>query len=217
MKPKGRYFNYKPSLKIHKKFKSIQLNPKSMKHLDDLVKKKSSVRKVIDKVFSKKGLAVAGAGTAVGVGVSSIWNYIESNSGCFMKQLDGSVCKVHELSCCQPATLDNVANCSGLSHFQKTCDNFDEDAEKSCCRLCNCEHVGCPDSEELKCQKPTVADALTHFADSVKSGVWSAIGSVFPWASYVLYAVLTLFALWLLNLALPFIKKIVPRKRNQDV
>lgn len=217
MKPKGRYFNLKPSLKIHRKFQSIKLNPKSKKHLDELLQKRSNVKKLIGNVFSKKGLAVAGVGTAVGVGVSSIWNYIESNSGCFMKKQNGSVCKVQELSCCQKATLDNVANCAGMEHYQNVCEHYDEDQEQSCCKLCSCDHVGCYDQEEVRCQKPTVADALTHFAESVQSGVWSAVESVFPWASYVLYAALTLLALWLLNLALPFIKKMVPRKRNQDV
>lgn len=218
MRPKGRLFNFKPSARIHGKFKSVRLRPKSLGHLDEMVAKKSALRRVVGQVFSKKGLAAAGVGTAVGVGVSSIWNYIESNSGCFRRRPDGSVCKALELSCCQRDALDNVAGCPGLGHLRAACDGFDEDAEGSCCKLCSCDGVdGCPDGEEMRCQRPTVADALTHFAEGVQSGVWSAVGAVFPWAPYALYAALALLALWLLSLVLPLLQRLVPRRRgNQD-
>lgn len=213
--PVVRSFNFKPIRAMNKRFKAFNVVTKSMSNLDGLVRKNTKMQKVIKTVFSKKTAVVAGVGTALGLGISSIWNYIESNSGCFKKLRDGSVCKVKELSCCQKERLDNVPNCPGMGPFQNACHNYDADQEESCCLLCDCVDSHCDEGEEMKCQRPTVADALTHFADQVKSGVWSAVEAVFPWASYVVYAIVALLALWLLSLAWPVIRKMVPR--NKDV
>lgn len=217
MKKLGRKFNFNPRRKIHKTFDSFKVKAKSLADLNDRIAKNNSLRKVITHVFSKKTLAVATVSGAVAVGAASIMNYIESNSGCFKKNRDGSVCKVVELSCCQQDKLDNVPYCDGMTHYNTACDQFDEDVEKSCCRDCTCTKIGCDENEDMQCQRPTVADALTHFAQNVSSGIWSSIETFFPWISYVVYGFGIVLAVWLLSWIAPFIYRILPRKRNQDV
>lgn len=217
---KGRSFNLKPIRNLPKKLAAYKWHPKSARHVGSVITSNSKLKSVIRKVFSRKAALAAGFATVTGFSAASIWNYIEANSGCFRKLGNGSVCKVKELSCCQRNTLDNVTNCAGMSAFGSVCDDYNDATAASCCKLCSCEELQCHDNEEFQCQKPTVADAIAHFSQKVKSGVWSAIETVFPWASYVLYAVGTMLALWLLGMALPIINKILPRarsSRNQDV
>lgn len=215
-KPRRRY-NFNARQKIHKKYESFKMKAKSQGELNKIVHKRSDLKHAIEKLFSKKALIVAGVGSAVGIGVTSIWNYIESNSGCFKKNPDGSVCKVRELSCCQPEELENITYCDNMNLYHAICDQYDEEQEQSCCKLCDCTQVGCDEQETMQCQRPTVADALTHFAQNVSSGVWSGIETLFPWLSYVVYGVGILFALWILSWVGPFLYRLLPRKRNQDV
>lgn len=203
--------------KIHKKFESFKMKPKSKAEVNILVGKKSDFKKVVQHLFSKKTLAVAGVGGAVGFGVTSIWNYIESNSGCFKKNSDGSVCKVRELSCCQPKQLEDIPYCDGWNHYQNLCNQFDEEQEGSCCKLCTCKDVLCNENEEMQCQRPTVAEALSHFAENLSSGVWSGVTTLFPWVSYIVYGIGIMLGIWLLSWGVPILYRILPRKRNQDV
>lgn len=182
---------------ISKRFSNFKVLTKSRKALKNLVASNEKLKGAIKTVFSKKGLKVVAAGTVVGAGVASIWNYIESNSGCFKKRSDGSVCKYNELSCCQKGKLDNVPFCDGMDKMANVCNGFDEEDEKSCCRLCDCKHVHCLPGDTMKCQRPTVAEALNHFANQVGSTVWSGIGTVFPWISYVWYGLIVIFVLWI--------------------
>lgn len=217
MRITGRSFDLQPIRKLPSKFASYKWNLKSLKQVRRKITDNAKLRSVVGHVFSRKAALAAGFASVVGYGAASIWNYIESNSGCFKKLGGGSVCKVKELSCCQKKSLDNVPNCAGMGVYGHVCHGYDDATEESCCKLCSCQELHCDENEELKCQKPTVADAIAHFAEKAKSGVWSAIETVFPWASYVLYAIGTMMALWLLGLALPILDKIWPRKRrNQD-
>lgn len=213
---KKRYTLYRPK-KVHKKFETFKTKAKSENDVRALVQKRKDFKQVVQHLFNKKTLAVAGVTSAVGVGVSSIWNYIESNSGCFKKKADGTVCKVRELSCCQPGRLDNIPYCDGWKQYQNTCDQFDEENEDSCCKLCSCDEVACDENELMQCQRPTVADALTHFAENLRSGVWSGIETLFPWVSYVVYGIGIILAAWVLSWVVPFFYRILPRKRNKDV
>lgn len=200
-----RRFNFNPK-PVSKHFEDLKFFARSKVALETLVKSHNKLKKVVKKIFSKKGLTIAATGTIVGVGVTSIWNYIESNSGCFKKRADGSICKVREFSCCEKSKLDNVNFCDGLEKMANVCDNFDEEKEKSCCRLCECEHADCLPNETMQCQRPTVADALNHFASQVGSTVWSGIGAVFPWISYVIYGIIAIVSFWILNTIRVWIK-----------
>lgn len=203
--------------KVHKKYETFKTRVKSENDINVLVQRRKDFKNIIQHLFNKKTFAVAGVSSAVGIGVASIWNYIESNSGCFKRNADGSVCKVHELSCCQPGKLDNIPYCDGLKQYSNLCDNFDEEKEDSCCKLCSCKDVGCSENEVMQCQRPTVADALTHFAENLSSGVWSGIQTFFPWVSYVVYGIGIILTVWILSWVVPFLYRILPRKRNQDV
>lgn len=212
-----RNFKFRPLRKFNKDYALYKVNVKSLDNLKVIAKSKSGLQSAIGKIFNKKvflGITIAGA--IVG-GMDHLWDYIEANSGCFKKLSDGSVCKVIELSCCQKNSVENIPNCPGMESFTHACENFDEDTEKSCCKLCSCEKSICDTDVEMKCQKPTVGDALTHFANEFGSSTWSALKKIFPWAPYVLYACMTLLGIWVLSVAWPIINKFLPRKRNQDV
>lgn len=198
-----RKFNFNPK-PVSKKFNNFKVIPKSKRGLKALVNKNDALKKTFNAVFSKKGLAVAATGTAIGAGVASVWNYIESNSGCFKKRIDGSVCKYKEFSCCQKDSLDNVDFCEGSEKLTNVCDNFDEEKEKTCCRLCDCKYGHCLPNETMQCQRPTVADALNHFASQIGSTVWSGFEAIFPWVRYLIYGIIVLFAFWIVNLIQPF-------------
>lgn len=204
-------FSTKP---ISKRFKGFKVLTKSEKALKKLVSSNEKLKGAIKTVFSKKGLKVAAAGAIIGTGVAHIWNYIESNSGCFKKKSDGSVCKYQELSCCQNGKLDNVPFCDGMEKLANVCKDFNEDDENSCCRLCDCKYVNnCLPGDTMKCQRPTVADALNHFATQVGSTVWSGIGTVFPWISYVLYGFVAIFVIWIIS----YIRSFFWMIRKKDV
>lgn len=195
-----RKFNFRPR-PIARRFKQFKKMAAKTKHgLKTLVNKSPNLEKAIKVIFSKKTAAVAAAGTAVGIGISSIWDYIESNSGCFLKKTDGSVCKIREFSCCQKDPVDNVPFCDGAQAMANACDGFDEEKEKSCCKLCDCQHLGCLPNETMQCQRPTVADALNHFSTQFGSTIWSGIENFFPWISYVFYGIVIIFIIWILNM-----------------
>lgn len=195
-----RKFNFHPK-RVPTRFKPFKVVARTKQGLKALVTKSKKLEKAIKVIFSKKGLAVAATGTAVGVGVASIWNYIESNSGCFKRHADGSTCKYEQLSCCQKDKLDNVPFCDGADKMVNVCENFDADQEQSCCRLCDCQYVNCLPSETMQCQRPTVADALSHYASQFGSTLWSGIETIFPWLWYIIYFMAALFIFWIANLA----------------
>lgn len=208
-----RVFNFNPQ-HVSKHLKPFKHIVKSRHGLQSLVKGSKKLTKVIEKVFNKKTLMAAGVTSAVAIGVSHIWDYIESNSGCFLKRPDQTICKVQELSCCQPGKLDNVSFCDGFANsLVHTCNNYDVEKEPSCCRLCSCQHLNCLPNETAQCQRPSVADALTHFAGNVTSGITSGITSLFPWLPYVIYVLGAIFILWILS----FLKPFIYRKKRQDV
>lgn len=214
---KRRVFNFKRG-KVGKRFKDFKFQAKSKAALRMIVNGSKKLENVIKKIFNKKTVMAAGVTSVVGIGVASIWDYIESNSGCFMKRTDQSICKVRELSCCQQDALDNVPFCPGISaSFKNVCDHFDEVTEGSCCKLCSCEAFQCDGDETMQCQRPSVAEALTHFAQSLGSGVWSSVEAIFPWISYVFYGIGIIFTLWLMSLVSPYIHRLLQRKKKNDV
>ncbi|GFY38826.1 uncharacterized protein TNIN_3511 [Trichonephila inaurata madagascariensis] len=114
--------------------------------------------------FSKKAFALVTGGTLIGLGTHYVNEYIQQHSGCFLHEKGRVLCKVKELSCRQPNAVDDLPFCSLPSLNSNVCDGFDEDAERSCCRLCDCRHQQCAPGQELKCARPTVGEALSYFA-----------------------------------------------------
>lgn len=208
-----RYFKLED---VDPKFSTHKIVVKSLDDLNTTVAKNTKLKTVIDGVFNKKVATAGAVGAVAGGSAYGIWSFIKSNSGCFKKTGNEIKCKVKELSCCQKESVRDLPNCEGLDHLANVCENFDEDKENSCCRLCNCSTTNCEGDEEMVCQRPTIGDALTHFSKQVGSGLWSAIETIFPWASYVLYAFLSILALWLLSLAGPWINKLLPRRTAFD-
>lgn len=214
---KERVFNFKPR-KVAKRFKDFKFKTKSKAALQRVVAGSKKLENVLKKLFNKKTIMAVGISSAVGIGINSIWNYIESNSGCFMKRNDQSICKVRELSCCQQDELDNVSFCPGISPtYKNLCENFNEEQEGSCCKLCTCQEFQCDTDETMQCQRPTVGEALTHFAQTLSSGIWSSVEAIFPWMSYVLYGIGIILTIWLWSLISPHIYRILQRKKNRDV
>lgn len=207
--------------KIKSKFnkaewKNIKLS-KSKTKLSTLIKTNKKLRKAVEIIFNKKTFLAAAGSTAISAGIYYIWDYIETNSGCFKKNFDGSMCKIKELSCCQKKDVVGIPNCNGLILPSEPCKNYKED-NASCCDRCQCgSEITCGLGEEVECQRPTVAEALSYFSQEVSSSVWSGITTFFPWAPKVMYGILIILTIWILSYIIPVLYKIFPRKRNQDV
>lgn len=181
---------------IARKFKQFKRTVKNVKHLENIVKSDGALRKMIKKVFSKRGIKVAGIATAVGVGAHYINDYIQSNSGCFVIS-GSSVCKVKNFSCCQPSKVDNVPFCLENPDYAKTCDGFDEDEEKSCCRLCDCNNYNCLPHQTMECRRPTIGEALSFYAKEATSSLLGFVNFLFPWLYWMFGAFIACISIWL--------------------
>lgn len=185
------------SVKTSRTFRHFTKTAKNLKHLNAIVKKNKALESVIKGLFNKTTAKLAVGATAVGVGVSYINDYIQSNSGCFMKSND-SVCKVKELSCCQPEAVENVPFCS-LPSLPKLdpCKGFNEDTEKTCCRYCDCKLNNCLPHQTMECRRPTIGEALSYYAQIWTTSFWEAINAMFPWLIWILSIIGALIAMWL--------------------
>ena len=204
--------NYNVSVKL-----SDITKKKKLAKIDARINSKSTLSKMYKKLVNKKTfLAVSGV-TIIGFSVSHILNYIEANSGCFKKQLDGTICKIKQLSCCQPNEVKHILTCSDLVIVSNPCGNYKEN-DDNCCEHCKCgDGIKCKIGETVHCQRPTVDEALSYFSKELGSGLWSSIKTIFPWVEYVLYVVAIIITVWLVSFILPIFYRIFPRKRNQDV
>ena len=190
---------------------------KSIAKLTTTIKSNKKLSKAIEVIFNKKTFIIAAGATVISTGIHYIWDYIETNSGCFKKQFDGSICKIKELSCCQKKDVQDVPNCSGLILPSEPCKNYKEE-DTSCCDRCQCGgEITCAPGEEVECQRPTVAEALSYFSREVSSSLWSSVTTLFPWATKVAYGLAIILIIWILSYILPVFYKIFPKKRNQDV
>ncbi|GFS61845.1 uncharacterized protein TNCV_3651791 [Trichonephila clavipes] len=177
------------------KFKAFKSTVKNVKHLQAIVKKNKALQGVIKTIFSKKAVKVTALATVVGVGISYIDNYIQSNSGCFLHS-GSSVCKVKALSCCQPEAVDKVPFCPDQT-LENTCNGYNEDVEKTCCRLCDCQYYNCLPHQRMECQRPTIAEALSYYAQEMTSSVWSAFMFLIPWLTWVVGTGIALLVIWI--------------------
>lgn len=184
-------------VKTSRSFQRFATTAKSLNHLEAIVKKNKALKRAIGSLFNKTTAKLAVGATAVGIGVSYINEYIQSNSGCFIKSND-SVCKVKELSCCQPDKVENVPFCS-LSPLPlpDPCQGFNEDTENTCCRYCNCNVNHCLPHQTMECRRPTIAEALSHYAQRWTTSFWQAITDMFPWLIWILSILGVVIAMWL--------------------
>lgn len=181
--------------KTSRPFRRFAQTAKSVSHLNAIVKKNKALEFVIKRIFSKSTAKVALGATVVGVGISYINDYIQSNSGCFIKS-NNSVCKVKELSCCQPEQVQDVPFCKMSLLKPDMCKGFNEDAEKSCCRYCDCTFNDCLPTQTMECRRPTISEALSHYAQAWTTSFWQAITDMFPWLIWMFSILAVLFAVW---------------------
>ncbi|GFS30440.1 uncharacterized protein TNIN_160191 [Trichonephila inaurata madagascariensis] len=176
------------------KFKAFKSTAKNAKHLQAIAKKNEVLQGVIKTIFSKKAVKLTALATVVGVSISYIDNYIQSNSGCFLRS-GSSVCKVKALSCWQPGVVDKVPFCPDQI-LENTCNGYNEDVEKTCCRLCDCQYYNCLPRQRKKCQRPTIEEALSYYAQKMTS-VWSAFSFLVPWLTWVVETGIALLVVWI--------------------
>lgn len=204
---RGRFLKIGPK-NIPKRLKPFNVVMKSKNALKSFFKNQKALTKIADKIFTKKGLIRAGtlatAGTALGLVVDNVWSFIHTNSGCFKEKTDGTLCKVKELSCCQPLAVGGVEVCDEVLGMVNVCDGYDESTEGSCCKNCDCDFYDCLPNETMKCQRPTVAEAVKHFASEVGMNLWSGLEWIFPWLAwlpYIAYAIVTVFIIYIVGFA----------------
>lgn len=198
MKVPKRWIPVRP--RIMKKFKAFTFPAKNALELGEKIARSVHLKKAIKNIFSVK--VIAGT-TIVGLATASIMNYIDSNSGCFLKKKD-SVCKVRAFSCCQKNPVDNVPFCPEPDSLKNVCENFkenyDDEKEDACCRLCSCQFFNCAANETLKCQRPTVGEALTHIAATLGQNTSSIFSALFPSFVYVFYIIGFVIFLWITSI-----------------
>lgn len=179
---------------VSKKFKAYKGTVKNAKHLNIIVKKDSVLRKVISSIFSKKILVTTAVGSALGVGISAINEYIQSNSGCFLKS-NNTVCKIKELSCCQPDAIENMPFCTGKLKGNP-CVGFNEEKENTCCRLCDCQYYNCLANQTMECRRPSIGEALSFYSQKLTSGMWSFMLPFVYWMAGIVVTVLIILVGW---------------------
>lgn len=184
--------------KILNQYKKFNRAAKSIASLTSTVTKNKKLKKAIDTLFTKKNFKIAGITTVTAIGVHHIMGYVKANSGCFLKGSNSKVCKVKELSCCQKDKVDNVPFCDNMQGINDNiCDGFEEDKTDSCCRLCDCSTLKCDWGQTAECKKPDIAEALSYFAQSFFSKIWSGVTDIFPVLKYVVYILSGLFIYWI--------------------
>lgn len=172
---------------VSKKYAHLDKPIRGVKNIEKILKANKKLNKAVGTIFNKKTFAVAAVSTTIGLAAFHVDNYIKSNSGCFLKKSNGSVCKVRELSCCQPDIAANINYCTPrilLAGGGDPCKDYDEDKEASCCRLCSCNIYGCSPNDSMECRRPTVGEALSYFAQGISEGissVWSKLFSFLPY------------------------------------
>lgn len=165
-------------LKVPTRFKPFAKKvAKTAKGLNKMLHLDALLQKAFKSVFNKKIFKRAGIATAVGVGVHYVMKYVETNSGCFLKDSSTVHCKVQAFSCCQKQPIQDLPFCpEGSEVMGNPCgDNFDEEKENSCCKFCSCDYFDCKPGQKMECQRPSVGEALTHFAHETASGITSLI------------------------------------------
>lgn len=188
--------------KINVKYKNFDIKIKGKNKLNkikNLLTKNKALSNAAHVIFRhKKFIAKVGvAATIVGVGAHLIYNFIESNSGCF-KQKGETFCKIEVLSCCQKMPVENLPSCANIpDNLANACKDYDDEKESECCKLCSCALVGCGPGEDVFCRRPGIADALTYFGNQTQNAILNAIKSVVP--DYVWEVLMVLLVVWIVG------------------
>jgi hypothetical protein len=184
--------------RVSKQYRAYNLSVKNAKGLEIIINKNTRLRKLVSVLFSSKTLALAATSTVIGVGISKINDYIQSNSGCFLISND-TVCKVRALSCCQPEPVNNIAFCPEIPLGYDPCHGYDEDKEKECCKLCSCQESDCLPHQTMECRRPTIAEALSYYAQGLSSDISKIFTSlILPVAYWFLSGFVILLVLFFL-------------------
>lgn len=169
------------------KFKKAIKVPKHLdayihfKNVDDIVaasKTDSTLQKLLKQITVKRtvtgGVIVAG-GIGLGTYVS---HYINENSGCFLTK-GNDICKVRELSCCNPGSATQIADCKlNLVAFQNACDNYSS-SEKECCRQCDASLHALAPGQFMICKTPTVIEAIGQLTSgSTINSLFKALSNI---------------------------------------
>lgn len=187
MNPKG--------VKILPKFKAYGKKlVRNVGKLNTMLKTDTLLKRAFNSVFNKNFLKRAGIAATVGVGAHLVIKYIDTNSGCFLKDTSNVRCKVRNFSCCQKNAINELPFCPEDSDTDPCGNNFDEDKENSCCRLCSCEYYDCQPGQKLECQRPSIGEALSHFTSEALTG----IAGLIPGLDSFFYIVAGFILLWII-------------------
>lgn len=186
------------SVKVAKQFSKFNYVTKGAKNIVKLVKKHKALEKAFKTVFNKKTALIAGVTGAVAIGAQYVDQYIHDNSGCFLYDQGEIQCKMKDLSCCEKEPT-GVPYCNPfVTVHANICDGYDSETEDSCCRLCDCSHHVCSPTQELKCRRPTVGEALSFFAKSGTKSVLSTVLNAIPYLKEILFGLLGVFLIFIL-------------------
>lgn len=150
------------------KIKNVPKTDAELKLHIDKLKDKSLVKKL----FTSKLLL--GGGVVSTLSAVYVDHYIKGNTGCFLESKE-NICKIKELSCCNPYESKYIETCSDeiikrLNIDKNTCLNYDLN-DPNCCKKCDCQHYSCEVDEKMFCRKATIAESLTYFKDNMISSV----------------------------------------------
>lgn len=158
-------------------------------------------KKLGKKILTKKGITYTSAAAAIGITSQYVTDYIRNNSGCFLfDKKDKPICKIRDLSCCSQNNAPNALKfCDDLDEkyslpklfindesFQNSsgnrspCFNYEDEGMGSCCKYCDCLYHKCDEGVTMKCQNPTIGEAMSHIAGTVGSGILSTTLTIFP-------------------------------------
>ena len=148
------------------------------------------------KILNKKTASIGLGTTAIGLTAQYVAEYIENNSGCFLYDENGKlICKVRKLSCCSPEKTSELCNfCEDHpklfindKDFKSTniCESYINKKTKSCCEYCDCIFHKCEKDEKMKCNTPTINEALSNLAGKVGSGILNTTLSIFPFLKII--------------------------------
>lgn len=140
---------------------TVKSRYKKLKTVDDLIKtakNDSTLKSIIKKIPIKKTVVAGGlTATAILVG-NEVTRFLNDNTGCFLNKK----CKIKELSCCNQQGTRFCTEKFDLN----ACQGYDV-KDSDCCKRCNALlYPNLPKGSTLKCQRPTVYDALVHLTPS---------------------------------------------------
>lgn len=190
---------------IGRLFKGIGKNTvRSESAFKSLVRTSKPLRKISKrlgkKLLTKKAMTYGVAGGVIGATSHYVSDYIRNNSGCFLYDKDGKpTCKIRDLSCCSQKTVPSslkfcdestenyslpklfINDESFENGFRTPCDFYIDEGVDSCCnKYCDCAFHECGEGVQMKCQNPTIGEAMSHIAGNVGSGILNTTLTIFP-------------------------------------